>query len=58
MSQVARDYLPIPAAEVDCKCLFLEGQDLIGLRQYSMKFETIRALMVLKHNCNYSNLGM
>jgi hypothetical protein len=57
ISQVAQDYLSIPAAEVDCERLFSGGRDLIGLRRYSMKFETMRALMVLKHNCNYSNIG-
>jgi hypothetical protein len=48
MSQVARDYLAIPAGEVDVERLFSAGRDLIGIRRYSLSIETIRALMILK----------
>ena len=48
MSQVAQDYLPIPAAEVDVERLFSSGKDLIGLRQHSLKIDTMRALMMLR----------
>jgi hypothetical protein len=48
MSQVARDYLPIPAAEVDVERLFSSGKDLIGLRRHSLKIDTMRALMMLR----------
>jgi hypothetical protein len=48
MSQVARDYLAIPAGEVDVERLFSAGRDLIGIRRYSLSIETMRALMMLK----------
>jgi hypothetical protein len=48
MSQVARDYLAIPAGEVDVERLFSTGRDLIGLRRYSLSIDTMRALMMLK----------
>jgi hypothetical protein len=48
MSQVARDYLAIPAGEVDVERLFSAGRDLIGIRRYSLSIETMRALMILK----------
>ena len=48
MSQVARDYLAIPAGEVDVERLFSAGRDLIGIQRYSLSIETMRALMILK----------
>lgn len=48
MGKVARDYLPIMPSEVDLERLFSGGQDLIGLRRYSLKPETIRVLTLLK----------
>ena len=56
MSQVARDYLPVPAAEVDVERLFSEGRDLIGLRRHSLSDETLKVLMVLKYNQDNPNL--
>ena len=50
MSQVARDYLPVPAAEVDVERLFSAGRDLIGLRRHSLSIDTMRALMILRQN--------
>jgi hypothetical protein len=48
MSQVARDYLAIPAGEVDVERLFSSGRDLIGIRRNSLSIDTMRALMILK----------
>ena len=48
MSKVARDYLAIPAGEVDVERLFSTGRDLIGIRRCSLSIETMRALMILK----------
>ena len=50
MSQVARDYLPIPLAEVDVERLFSEGRDLMGLRRYSMAPDTMIAAMMARYN--------
>jgi len=49
MSQVARDYLPIPPIEVDVKRLFNKGCDLLGLRRHSMLLETMRAVMFARY---------
>ena len=49
MSQVARAYLPIQAAEVDVERLFSSGRDLIGMRRHALKIETMRALMMLRN---------
>ena len=48
MSQVARDYLLIQAAEVDVERLFSSGRDRIGLRRHSLSIEAMRALMILR----------
>jgi hypothetical protein len=48
MSRVARDYLAIPASEVDYKRLFSGGRDLLGIRRYSINANTIRTMMLLK----------
>src|SRR5450432_740654 len=48
MSQVARDYLHIPAGEVAGERLFSTGRDLIGLRRYSLSPETMRTLILLR----------
>ena len=49
MSQVARDYLPILLAEVDCERVFSSGRDLLGIRRHSMGPETIKAVMLLRN---------
>jgi hypothetical protein len=49
MSQVAKDYLPIPPTEVDVERLFNKGHDLLGLRQHSMLLETMRAVMFARY---------
>jgi hypothetical protein len=48
MFQVARDYLPIPGAEVDIKRLFNIAREILGLRRTLMSVETLRALVLLK----------
>lgn len=55
MSQVARDYLPIPPAEVDCERLFSSGRDCLGLRRQSMLPETMKALMLVRDQYRRSN---
>ena len=49
MGQVARDYLIIPPSEVDVKRLFSKGRNLQGLRRHSMSLETIKAVMLSRH---------
>jgi hypothetical protein len=48
MFQVARDYLPIPGAEVDVERLFNIAREILGLRRTSMSAETLRALVLVK----------
>jgi hypothetical protein len=45
MFTVARDYLPIPGAEVDVKRLFSIARDILGLCQSLIGAETLRALI-------------
>jgi hypothetical protein len=47
MSQVARDYLPIPPAEVDCERLFSSSRDLLGIRRHSITLETMKGLLLV-----------
>ena len=44
----AREILAIPASEVDCKRLFSEGRDLLGVRRYTISRETMRTMILLK----------
>jgi hypothetical protein len=55
MSQVAKDYLLIPPAEVDVERLFNEGRDLLGLRRHSMSPETMRAVMFARYEYRRQN---
>jgi hypothetical protein len=48
MFAIARDYLPIPGAEVDVERLFNIVRDILGLRRISMSAESLRALILLK----------
>jgi hypothetical protein len=48
MSQVARDYLAIPASEVDVERLFSISRDLIGLQRHSLSIDPMRAIMMIK----------
>jgi hypothetical protein len=47
MAAAARDYLAIPASEVSVERLFSVGRDILGIRRYSMKGDTMRFLMLL-----------
>jgi hypothetical protein len=47
MASAARDYLAIPASEVQVERLFSGGRDLLGVRRFSMKGETMRMLMLM-----------
>jgi hypothetical protein len=47
MALAARDYLAIPASEVQVERLFSTGRDLLGVRRYSLKGETMRMLMLM-----------
>jgi hypothetical protein len=48
MFTVARDYLPIPGAEVDVKRLFSITRDILGLYQSLIGAETLTALILVK----------
>jgi hypothetical protein len=48
MSRVARDYLPIPPAEVDCERLFSTSHDLLGLRRHTMTPETMKGVLLVR----------
>jgi hAT family C-terminal dimerisation region len=58
MSQVARDYLHIPAGEVDVERLFSARRDLIGLRRYRLLPDTMRTLMSLRSSIQSSEKGL
>lgn len=47
MAAAARDYLAIPASEVSVERLFNAGRDVLRVRRFSMKAETMRILMLL-----------
>ncbi|KAJ5642741.1 hypothetical protein N7490_006741 [Penicillium lividum] len=47
MAAAARDYLAIPASEVSVERLFSAGRDVLGVRRFSMKGDTLRILMLL-----------
>ncbi|KAK5790595.1 hypothetical protein VI817_007882 [Penicillium citrinum] len=48
VAAAARDYLAIPASEVAVERLFNSGRDLLGLRRYSLRGETMRRLVLLR----------
>jgi hypothetical protein len=48
MAQAARDYLCVPASEVDIERLFNVGRDILGIRRFSMSGETLRTMILLK----------
>jgi len=57
MFAVARDYLPIPGAEVDIERLFNIARNILGLRRISMSAETLRALILLKDYLHRVEVG-
>jgi hAT family protein len=48
MAKAARDYLPIPSAEVGIEREFSNARDMLGLRRHCLNAETMRWLMLLK----------
>ena len=48
MAVAARDYLPIPASEVDVERLFNTGRDILGIWRFGMSGETLKTLIMLK----------
>ena len=52
MAQAAHDYLAILASEVDIERLFSLGQDILGIRRFSMSINTLRILVLLQDALN------
>ncbi|OQD74710.1 hypothetical protein PENANT_c169G07139 [Penicillium antarcticum] len=48
MAAAARDYLAIPASEVGAERVFSTARDVLGIRRYSLKGDTIRMLMLIR----------
>jgi hypothetical protein len=48
MAKGARDYLPIPASEVDVERLFNVCRDILGARRFAMSSNTLSTVMMLK----------
>ena len=48
MAAAARALLAIPGSEVDVERLFSGGRDLLGIRRYALRGETMRVLTLLK----------
>jgi hypothetical protein len=48
MAAAARDYLAIPASEVDIERLFSIGRDILGVRRWSMNADTMGILIILR----------
>jgi hypothetical protein len=57
MFAIARDYLPIPGAEVDVERLFNTARDILGLRRTSLGANTMRALVLVKDYLRRKQLG-
>jgi hypothetical protein len=48
MVEAARALLAAPGSEVDVERLFSGGRDLLGIRRYALKGESMRLLTLLK----------
>ncbi|KAJ6125923.1 hypothetical protein N7471_010416 [Penicillium samsonianum] len=48
MAAAARDYLAIPASEVAVERVFSTARDVLGIRRYSLKADTLRMLMLIR----------
>jgi hypothetical protein len=48
MAKAARDYLPIPSAELGIEREFSNARDVLGLRRHRLNAETMRWLMLLR----------
>ena len=58
MFAVARNYLPVPGAEVNVERLFNIARDILGLRRALIGGETIRALILVKDYLCRKELGL
>jgi hypothetical protein len=54
---IARDYLPIPGAEVDVERLFNVTRDILGLRRTLLGVDTLRALILVKDYLRHKKLS-
>jgi hypothetical protein len=52
IAQAARDYLTIPAFEVNIKRLFSLGRDILGIRRFSISIDTLKTLILLRDALN------
>jgi hypothetical protein len=48
MAAAARAFLAVPSSEVDVERLCRGGRDLLGIRRYALKGETMKILTLLK----------
>jgi hypothetical protein len=48
MAKAVRALLAVPGSEVDVEKLFSRGRDLLGIRRFALKGETMRILVLLK----------
>jgi hypothetical protein len=48
MARAARDYLPIPASEVDMERTLSDGRDIWSIRRWRMNGNTFRTLMLCR----------
>lgn len=48
MAQAARDYLAIPASEVDVERLFPDGRDILDIHRYESGSRMMGKLVMLK----------
>jgi hypothetical protein len=55
MAQAACNYLPIPASEANIEHMFNIERDILGVRQFSLKEDALRALMMLKNALQRAN---
>ncbi|KAJ5765292.1 hypothetical protein N7520_004851 [Penicillium odoratum] len=49
MAVAARDYLAIPASEVAVESVFSTARNVLGIRRYSLKGDTIKMLMLIRN---------
>ena len=53
MAKAARDYLAIPTSEVDVERMFNSGRDVLSIRRFLIKGETLGTLLRLKDASNW-----
>jgi hypothetical protein len=52
IAQVVRDYLAIPALEVNIKRLFSLRRDILGIRRFLISIDTLKTLILLRDALN------